>query len=163
MISNPVVTLVPGGMLFDSNEWFGQLSNVEFRRVVRSEPRVQTIPFDRRAPRSVLIYDDLGLYALEDADEGRIVCVAFAFHPTRTPFPPNSPFSGRLSINGTCVNGNMTEGELPLVGEMNFVRGIGRTWKFAHDNAYVEFNLHNTTEKSRRPRLTSVTHSFLEN
>jgi hypothetical protein len=44
---------------------------------------------------------------------------------------------------------------------MNFVLGTGSTWKYVHDEAYVELDLKKARPSRGLPALVAVTHSFL--
>jgi hypothetical protein len=162
----PTIQLVPGGVIFDGSSWLGELSIEVFYRSV-SEPNRIEHKFSNSLPwRDVLFYDDLGLYALHDVREQRIVYLGVAFVPEATPFPTRHEFRGKLIVNETQLLPKMTGSELPLKGSLNFVPGIGSTWKSIHDNGYVELNMKRIPQLggklSDKALLVSVTHSFLK-
>ncbi len=164
--SELTIELLPGGMNFAGRNWLGELAPDEFRSVLPSPERAECLCSGGRPWRTILYYDSFGVYALEDIEEKRIVYVGVALIPSATPFPTRDPFSGKLMFNGCRVFPGMKSRELPLRGALNFVKGIGPTWKYVHDNGYVELNLkavasrHQT--RSGEPILVSVTHSFLK-
>ncbi len=160
------IELFPGGLLFCGKRWTGQISSEEFKGAIMLAPRCEVI-MSRNVPwRRVLYYDPLGIYALEDVDEERIAYMGFAFMPEYSAFKTDSAFMGDLMINEHLVKHGMTARDICLKGSMNFVRGIGATWKFVHDNCYVELKFRRLKMRNRSTRteavLSSVTHSFLK-
>jgi hypothetical protein len=154
-------SLFPGGICFNGNNWIGELTSLEFKRVVRGDPRVEAKPSGGKPWRNILVYDELGLYALEDIETDHILDVCFALVPERTPFTPKNAFAGIITLNGVPLKAGMKLRELPLSGEINFVPGIGSTWKYMHDHGYVELDLRKTPGSKNTPVLVSITHSFL--
>ena len=114
----------------------------------------------------MLLYDSFGIYAVEDLEDERISYIGIALIPGKTAFPTREPFLGRLILNDQLLKAGMKSRELPLKGQMNFVRGIGSVWKYAHDNGYVELDmakLKGLRHRASEPVLVCVTHSFLQN
>jgi len=162
----PTIELIPGGVVFDGRHWIGQLPADEFRATMKAPERIEC-KFSNHVPwRNVLIYDSMGIYALEDLDERRIVDLGIELIPECASFPTRCSFAGRLLLNGKLLTPGMKMRELPLKGDLNFVKGIGSSLKCVHDNGYVGLDLRRPKltggRRMREPVLVSVTHSFLK-
>jgi hypothetical protein len=154
------IRLVPGAIRVNGAEWTRALEIQEFEAVFGQSARVESKLNGGRPWRNIRFYDNSGVYALEDLEENRIPTVGFVFIPESAIFPTRKPFVGTLTINAKVVTGGMKLREHPLQGELNFVPGIGSTWKYVHDEAYVELNLKKTRTSKGSPVLVAVTHSF---
>lgn len=161
------IELIPDGLVIDGRTWIGELPSHELQSALGRPSRVDTKLSNGLPWRTVEYYDEHGIYALHDIGTKRTVYLGIALIPEGSSFPPNSPFTGQAIVNGKQLVAGMRQQELPLRGTINFVKGIGSTWKCAHDNGYVELNLKRVTlpggRKSSAPVLVSVTHSFLQN
>lgn len=164
MIVAPTIELIPGGIRLSERTMVGEQSAEELRTALGKPTRVEVKNSGGRPWRSVEYFDDLGVYMLTDLETKRAVYVGFPLTLEGTSFPPRVPFVGKLYINGTQLIPGMKNRELPLRGDLNFVKGIGAAWKCVHDNGYVELNMKKPkgAHSAREPGLALVTHSFLK-
>jgi hypothetical protein len=93
-----------------------------------------------------------------------IVVVRFVLIPDGTPRAPRNSLRGPLELNGVILKAGMTNDELPLRGELNFVKGIGGSWKFNHDQCFVSIEMRRLKsvdgKAARLPVLFELTYSF---
>jgi hypothetical protein len=161
------IELIPGGLVLGGRTWTGELASEAIQSALGVPSRTEVKLAHGRPWRIVAYYDEDGIYILHDLESKRVVYLGIALNLEGVSFAPKLPFNGQLVINGRQLVAGMTERELPLRGTINFVKGIGSTWKCAHDHGYVELNLKKVTlsngRKSSQPVLASVTHSFLKN
>lgn len=165
MIAALSIELIPGGLVHEGRTWIGELPSTELESALGQPSRIDTKLSGGRPWRTVAYYDELGIYVLHDLETQRAVYIGIALIPEGASFPPASPFTGRLVVNGKQLLAGMKQRELPLRGKVNFVKGIGSTWRCAHDSGYVVLHMKRVTlptgRKSSEPVLVSVTHSFL--
>ena len=161
------VELIPGGVVINGQTWIGELSSQELRSVL-GQPTRNDIKLAGGDPWRVFeYYDEYGIHTLHEIATKRAVLIVISLIPTRGVLTPTSPFRGELIVNEKQLFAGMKLRELPLKGSLNFVKGIGSTWRCAHDNGYTALHLQKIAwpngGKSSAPVLVSVTHSFLQN
>lgn len=125
--------------LMDSNK-----TQAEWADLIGESPR--TIAANLAAPewREVSVFDSAGIYLLREKKVSRTLSVLFVWDLGSVPYPPKSPFSGRLLLNGVALTTGMREKDLPMNGPIGLVKSVGN--RYAAD--FGEFHI--SLELSKR-------------